>query len=47
MKYLIAGRLHPGLGPYMDNWPKLAMLLFFVAAIAGAVALWNRSRYHP
>lgn len=40
-------RILPGLGPYMDSWPKLVFFIAIIAVIAGGVAIWNRSRYHP
>jgi len=30
----------------MDSWPKMVILVLFVAVIAGTIAIWNRSRYH-
>jgi hypothetical protein len=31
----------------LDSWPKYVFLFFLIAVIAGTIAIWNRSRYHP
>jgi hypothetical protein len=31
----------------MESWPRDVFFIIIIAAIAGAIAIWNRSRYHP
>jgi hypothetical protein len=47
LKHLMAIGVRTGPGPYMDSWPRMVMFIFLIAVVAGAVAIWNRSRYHP
>lgn len=47
LKHLIAGRIPTNLGPSAENWTRTVMIFLLIAVIAGIVAMWNRSRYHP
>jgi hypothetical protein len=33
-----------GPGPYLEHWPKIVIFVVLVVVVAGAVAIWNRSR---
>jgi hypothetical protein len=46
LKHLVAAH-NGGPGPYLESWPKYVFLFIVIAAIAGTIAVWNRSRYHP
>ena len=46
LKHLVAAH-NGGPGPYLESWPKAVMLILLIAVVAGTVAIWNRSRYHP
>jgi hypothetical protein len=47
LKHLMAIGVRTGPGPYMEDWPRTVLLIFLIAIVAGSVAIWNRSRYHP
>jgi hypothetical protein len=47
LKHLIAGRIPTNLGPSAESWTRPVMIFILIVVVAGVVALWNRSRYHP
>jgi hypothetical protein len=47
LKHLIAARIPRNLGPGAENWTRLVMIVLVIAVVAGIVAMWNRSQYHP
>ena len=46
LKHLMAAH-NGGPGPYMANWPRTVLFIVVIAVLAGSVAIWTRSRYHP
>jgi hypothetical protein len=30
-----------------EGWTRTAMIFLLIVVVAGIVAMWNRSRYHP
>ena len=47
LKHLVAGRVPTNLGPSAESWTRTVMIFLFIVVVAGIVAMWNRSRYHP
>ena len=47
LKHLIAGRIPKNLGLAAQDWTRTVMIFFLIAVVAGIVAVWNRSHYHP
>jgi hypothetical protein len=47
LKHLISGRIPRNLGPAAESWTRLVMIFLLIAIVAGIVAMWNRSHYHP
>ena len=47
LKHLMVIGARTGPGPYMQDRPRTVLLVFLTAVVAGSVAIWNRSRYHP
>jgi hypothetical protein len=47
LKHLVAGRVPTNLGPSAENWTRTVMIFLLIVVVAGIVAMWNRSRYHP
>ena len=45
LMHLVAGRIPTSLGPGFAGWATTIMIILLVAAVAGAVAIWNRSSY--
>jgi hypothetical protein len=45
LMHLVAGRIPTTLGPGLAGWATTVMVVFLVAAVAVAVAIWNRSQY--
>jgi hypothetical protein len=46
LKHLAAAGM-PALGPANQGWAGIALTVLLIAVLAGAVAIWNRSRYRP
>ena len=47
LKHLIAGRIPTHLGLSAEGWTRTVMIFLVIVVVAGIVAVWNRSRYHP
>jgi hypothetical protein len=47
LKHLIAARIPTHLGPSAEGWTRTVMIFLVIVVVAGIVAMWNRSRYHP
>jgi len=47
LMHLIAGRIPRNLGLSAEGWTRTVMIFLLIVVIAGIVAVWNRSRYHP
>jgi len=47
LKHLIAGRIPTHLGISAEGWTRTVMIFLVIVVVAGIVAVWNRSRYHP
>jgi uncharacterized membrane protein YeaQ/YmgE (transglycosylase-associated protein family) len=47
LKHLMAGRIPTNLGPSAEGWTRTLTIIVLVLVVAGIVAMWNRSRYHP
>lgn len=47
LKHLVAGRVPTNLGLSAENWTRIVMIFLVIVVVAGIVAMWNRSRYHP
>ena len=45
LEHLVAGRIPRTLGPGLAGWATTVMVVLLVAAVAGAIAIWNRSQY--
>ena len=44
---LAAGAFRTTPGPDLKSWPKIVLFVVVVAVLGGAVAIGNRSHYHP
>ena len=47
LKHLVAGRVPTHLGPSAESWTRPLMIFLLIVVVAGVVAMWNRSNYHP
>ncbi len=47
LKHLLAGRVPTNLGTSAEGWTRTVMIFLLIVVIAGVIAMWNRSRYHP